>query len=210
MGLEVDPSVPLCVRCLASAQRDIADLELDYRDLGDALGVAGGGGGGRTTDRHSTPLRLEVDALMREIFWQLTVWEPAVREAARLGPESSGNVRMSWAVATALAVIVPRVDVLAALPLTWCYADGWSAGPVPRTGVDAVVALQALHRRARSMLGTSTLVMRLPGDCSACGSLALQRIAGSDTVSCAVCERSWAYDDYRRYVRLILAAASKK
>ncbi len=205
----IDPKRPLCTPCLDRAARSIRSLVDDYRDL--ALDV------GRQSSSSmqpivsgsadlSTPIRLGVDALAREIHWTLTVWEPAVRESARLPPEKTSNVRIGWAVATAVSVIAPRVDVLAALPLTCGYADGLDAGPVERDGVYAVGQLVGLHRRARAVLGVTRLVTRLPGECSGCNAMALQREDGSDHVDCGRCRRSWTWDDYRRYVLLTLAA----
>jgi ribosomal protein L37AE/L43A len=102
-------------------------------------------------------------------------------------------------------VIAPRVRVLANVPLTWGFADGFAAGLVERDGVYAVASLRLLHRRARTTLGLSRLVVRLPGECSGCGASALERENGSETVSCSHCGRRWTGDDYRRYVGLVLS-----
>lgn len=198
---------PLCPACVDAAGRDIGRLSWDYLDLAQRLP---GGSGASLTGRISgtpdamSPLELEVDALMAEIHWTLTVWEPPVREAARLPPERTHGVRDGWAVRAAVNVIGPRVDVLAALPPTWGFADGLDAGPVLRDGLHAVASLCRLHRRSRVALGLTRLTHVLPGDCSGCGAAALRRDDGSDTVWCALCHRSWTYDDYRRYVCLIL------
>jgi len=205
----IDPRRPLCESCLTSSTRDIRSLALDFRDL--SMNLARQGTAFRTSmvsesAELAVPMRLSVDELMREIAWQLQVWEPPVREAARLSPERTVGVRMGWAVAEAVAVIAPRVDVLAALPPTWGLAEGIDAGPVEHDGVWAVGALVGLHRRARSMLGLTRLITRLPGECSACGATALQRESGSETVQCAVCWEAWTHDDYRRYVGLVAAS----
>ena len=137
-------------------------------------------------------------------MWALTVWEPAVREADGLSPEIARGVRPGWAVANAVAVIAPRVPILHGLPPTACFADGLEAGPVERDGRYAVEQLRRLHRRARSILGITRLVFRLPGECSAsCVGWTLRRAAGSDTVWCASCNRRWTYDDYQKYVQLM-------
>lgn len=184
---------------------------LDYRDLEQWLPRGGGGMSTRIagTADPSTPMRLTVDELQRDIAWTLAVWEPPVREAARLSPERTVGVRPGWAVATAVDVIAPRVHLLAALPLTCGYADGLAAGPVERDGVYAVASLRALHRRAQSMLGLTRLVVRLPGGCSGCGATALERENGSDDVRCGHCGRRWSGEDYRRYVGLELAALAR-
>jgi len=199
---------PLCRDCLLVAERDVRGLVLDYRDLAQRLGRDGSTAMGTRVSGNSDPssmLALDVDELQRDILWTLTVWEPAVREAARLPPEPVGAVRPGWAVAAAAAVIAPRVDVLAALPLTWGYADGFAEGPVLRSGVDAIVSMSVLRRRARSKLGLTRLVHALPGECSRCGMWALRRDDGSDTVRCEQCDQRWTTDDYLRYVGMILS-----
>lgn len=196
----------LCRSCLVAAERDIWALKLDYRDLEQWLPRPLAGTGQRVggTADPGTPLRLPVDALQRDIAWALAVWEPVVRELGRLTPERCAGVRPGWAVSTAVNVIAPRVVVLANAPLTCGYADGLAGGLVERDGVYAVASLRELHRRARSMLGLSRLVVRLPGDCSGCGASALERENGSGSVTCANCARRWTDDDYRRYVGLLL------
>lgn len=204
---------PLCDPCLDVASRDINALVLDYRDLEQRL-PAGGSilstrVSGGATDA-STPLNLHVEELQAAIAWTLTAWEPPVREAARLPPERVDRVRSGWAVATAVRVIGPRVDVLAALPLTCGFADGLAAGPVERDGVDAVASLIGLHRRARSMLGLTTRVVRLPGACLDCGAAALERADGADAVGCAVCGQWRTGEEYRRYVAMAVGSVQDR
>jgi hypothetical protein len=205
---EADAPALLCEDCLRLAQRDIAALVWDYADLEGRIPA----GGGALTTRVSghrdppTPIDLGVDALQRAIAFTLTVWEPPVREAAGLSRERTRGVRPGWAVASAAAVIAPRVALLSALGPLSGYQDGWDAGPVERTGVDGIGALRRLHGRCRAVLGTTRLVHRLPGSCSGCGMEALSRVDGRDTVHCGACARRWTYDDYRRYVGLLLGA----
>lgn len=203
---------PLCPGCLRAAAADIAALPRDHADLTRELvpierGLSHVAAPG--ADDAGVPLALDVEALQRSIFWALTVWEPPVREAAGLSPERVGGVRDAWAVARAAAVIAPRTDVLAALGPTWGFADGLDAGPVARDGEHAVAQLRGLHRRARAVAGLTRLVYELPGECSRCGAAALRRTNGSDTVRCEVCERRWTYDDYQRYVGLMLVEVQR-
>lgn len=198
----------LCDGCLDAAARDVRALALDYRDLAQALPRSSNTAlSTRVTgsDEASTPLALHVDELQRMIHWTLTTWEPAVREAVRLGPERVHNVRPGWAVVTAVTIIAPRVDVLAGLPLTWGYADGLDAGPVERDGLYGLRSLRSLHARSSAVLGLTRLVHVVPGECSRCGLAALRRDDGSDTIRCDGCDCRWSVDDYRRYVGLVVA-----
>jgi hypothetical protein len=197
---------PLCPECLHRAAVDVAELPTDYADLGreltpDERGLRRRVGG---DDERPIPLALHVEALQRSIFWALTVWEPPVREAAGLSPERTRGVRDGWAVEAAAKVIAPRLPILAALGPTWGYADGLDAGPVERDGVDAVVTLRTLHRRARAVCGLTCRDIDLPGHCPGCGAAALLRRDGTETVRCGVCDDRRTYDDYRRYVGLML------
>ncbi len=201
-------AAPLCDECLRVAAADVAALRFDYDDLGRELAPAEQGMSRRVAcgdDDDTVPLALHIEALQRSIFWALTVWEPPVREAAGLTRERTRGVRDRWAVDTAVTVIAPRVVVLARLGPTWGYAEGLDAGPVARDGVWALSNLRALHRRARAACGVNRWTFTLPGECSRCGAAALLRRDGSDTVWCGACDQRWTYDDYRRYVGLMLA-----
>lgn len=196
----------LCEPCLRLAARDVRALVWDYRDLAQRIAAGGGAASTRSAPGPRIPIDLGVDALQRDIAHTLTVWEPPVREAAGLSPETTRGVRPGWAVATAVAVIAPRVALMSTLPASWCFQEGPEAPPALWDGLGGLEALRGLHWRARYALGVTRLVQRLPGECSACGLEALRRADGSDTVHCAGCGRRWTYDDYRRYVGLMLGA----
>lgn len=201
---------PLCASDLENASKDIARLPSDYDRLRAELVPADRGDPGviAADDDDNIPLALDIEALRRAIYWALTVWEPPVRERAGLPDCPSGPVRDRWAVHHAAAVIVPRTAILAALPGVWGYADGLDAGPVERDGLDAIRQLRHLHRHARYVAGITRRTLRLPGWCSRCGAPALSRRDGGDTVRCETCEQTWTYDDYRRYVGLMLVEAN--
>jgi hypothetical protein len=201
---------PLCSGCLGRGHADIAALPGDYAALAaqtiPARGAATiGRVSGGDTDA-PVPVALGVDAVQRDIVWTLTTWEPPVREAARLAGPPAGRVRDGWAVTTAAQVLAPRVQLLAALPAAWCYADGLDAGPVLRDGVYALDQFRALHERAQRMTGIGRPTRRQAGACSGCGAEALLRDDGSDTVRCNRCGRRWTADDYRNLVELLIVA----
>jgi hypothetical protein len=197
---------PFCAADLDLARRDVASLTADYHGLSTVLDGRSAGHGTRVSGSVDAGVLVDlgVDELMRDIHHCLTVWEPPVREVAGLPPERTRGVRHGFAVAVAVGVLAPRIAILAALPPVWGYADGLDAGPVCRDGVDAISSLRSLRRRCRHRLGLTTLINSLPGECSGCGAAALRRRDGSDTVRCDMCRQTSTYDEYRRYVGLIL------
>ncbi len=196
---------PICDGCADVAGRDVRALAVDFIDLAQIIGRTSGSAlGVRVSGTAERPLPIAegVDALQRLIVHELTTWEPAVRERADLSAEVTRGVRPGWAVATAVAVIGPRIHVLASVPPTW-VREGLAV--VERNGLEAVERLRGLHRRARGLLGLTRLVTRVPGDCSACGMWTLDRENGTEKVRCASCGAAWSADEYRRYVGLLVS-----
>jgi hypothetical protein len=201
-----EPGAALCRSCLDGASRDIGALTWDYARLESLLPSPARALRAPITGRREAPcpVDLGVDALQRAIHGTLTAWEPAVREAAGLPPERASGVRHGWAVAAAVDVMAPRTALISSLAAQWGFFDSPEGDPVFRDGCDALRTLRRLHWRAGSLLGGGRLVHRLPGECSGCGAGALRRADGSETVWCGICQRRWTWDDYRRYVSLIL------
>ena len=200
---------PICHWCADVAAADISQLPRDWLDLKQDVARRYGLSETKIARPHffgSEPLDLLVDELCSDIEWTLTVWEPPVREYARLGAEIVRAVRPGHAVQVAARVLSTHIRVLAGLPGTVGYADGLAAGPVLRTGREGVERLRALHAHAAGRLGLRRGVFQLPGDCSGCGGEStLRRFDGGDTVWCDVCRRRWTYGDYCRYVNLTIA-----
>lgn len=198
---------PLCRDCEYESEREIRLLPYDYVDLSQLIVRRGG-----TTETKIArpkpssipPIDVEIEALRAGIAWQLNVWEPHVRWSAGLPLRPSGPVRQGWRVQAATDVIAPRTQLLAALPDTWCYADGAEADPLFCTGAEAILRLRALHRRARAVAGLTRRIFTLPGDCPNCGGLALRRQDGADRVYCAVCRGQWPYEQYTRWVNVVV------
>lgn len=199
-----------CAGCETASAAVIGRLPFDYFDLMrhcERRHGARQAGIARQVPGSSPPIDLHIDALARSIAWTLTTWEPAVREAARLAPETTRAVRQGWAVSTAAAVLAAHVATLAGLRAVPCYADGPAVPPVTRDGLDAIAECHRLHQRTAAALGIAQVVIILPGLCSnGCNGSTLRRIAGAETVWCGSCNRRWTYDEYRTYVRLGIAA----
>lgn len=217
---------PLCRPCLTTTERDIRALPRDYADLEQQLPKSLGqwsDGQPRGGGDPPIPLRADVEALQRSIWWVTTVWAATLRTRERLSPPPTG-VRDYTAVSAAVAVLAPRVDRLAALGPTEridypaatdpevFHLDGEPHTSTTVTGVQAVLDLCWLHQRARSALGLTTPVHRLPGICPDChADEQLRRdVRGkhSDTVTCDACGTARPYDDYERYLRQILWGAA--
>jgi hypothetical protein len=79
----------LCEACLDAGTRAVRALPLDWRDveqlLPPSLGVWGDGQPGR--GEPPAPIRLDVEALQRAVWWLLTAWEEIVRDVEQLPAE---------------------------------------------------------------------------------------------------------------------------
>jgi hypothetical protein len=198
---------PLCGACLDAAGHDIPRLLYDYIDLeqlqaptlSQALNMQPSG-----KAAPPMPLKAAPEALQAEIAHVLTTWEEIVRDHCRLSPMP--NVRRGGPnVQRALEILTPRLDILANLLPTTVYPTGPADQPEDLFGWEAIHQMQALHQRARSMLGRTHRTTHLPGTCSTCG---LDQLHRDDPrwpedpcdVYCRECGTTWPHDDYQQYV----------
>jgi hypothetical protein len=223
LGGDVVSDASLCELCLSSAARDVGLLVHDYRDLEQLLpkplGVWDDGQPHASGKPGSVvPLRLDVEALQREIWWLSTAWAEVVGDRDRLADPPRG-VRDGFAVAWAARILAPRVRVLAQVPsvLMATYPRAGedetrfrSTTLVWVSGAQGVLDLVRAHSLARSVLGLTEPVYELPGRCQvrACGRPALRVKDGSDTVWCDHCGAVMTRDDYDRYGNLFLREAA--
>jgi hypothetical protein len=237
---------PLCETEVRVASRDVPLLLWDVldleqmipRSLSQALDGQPSGKPGPPV-----PLALAPEALQAEIVHVLTTWEAEVRAVCRLSAVPVRGVAAPWhttvtklspparvrpgaAVQRAVAVLAPRMDVLARVAPVTVYrtgADGDSfQTPVAEdvAGWEAVLHLSRLHARARSMLGRTRRTFLVPGSCSfpdpdgdpekCCGGALFRdepRFAEDPCdVYCGRCEKGrWTADQYDRYVGSMLA-----
>jgi len=220
---QLDPDeAPLCPWCLRVAERDVHALALDYRDLEQLLPPSIGqwhdGQPGSGADP-PVPLRLGVGALQEDIAWVLAAWADVVCDNQRLS-DPPVRVRPYTAVQVAVRILAPRLDVLARVrrAVLWSYpvcqahgswdSDGCARGPSERSGAAGVLDLGYLRARARTVLGLTRPVWRVPGICPDCrgDEVLCREVQGKDrdTVSCERCGESRPYADYERYVGQIL------
>lgn len=215
-------ATPLCDACITVGQRAAGQLLLDHRELAEHLprnatqatdGQPIGSGAAPPT-----PIRLDVDALQRTIWWVTTTWAEILTDREQLVGLSK-HTRESWAVAWACRILSPRIPTLARIP-TQQLADYPLANLdedvrhrsivlADLTGAQGVLDLIWLHNRARSWLGLTERVKHLPGRCQQrwCGRDELRQVEGADTVWCDHCGHSMPYTDYEAYGNVFLQGA---
>lgn len=208
----------ICPDCIRVGERAAAQLVLDYRDLAGLLaasisqnltGMPGGSSEG------SVPIRVDVEALQRAIWWVTTAWAEVLADLDRLAGLSK-RTRDGYAVQWACGILAPRVATLADLgdmemadyPLTTEDAAirHRSVALTIVSGAQAVLDLTWLHDRARGMLGLTEITRRLHGYCAnpRCGRPNLQQRNGSDTVNCGTCGTGETREDYDRRINVLL------
>ena len=195
---------PLCDICHDRAAADIGALPADVAEL-DNLTPTRGAPLTRVTGSHcpSLPMDLAADETRRAIVWTCGVWEPPVREAARLTPAPE-RVPPALLVARAARVFSANLSRFAALGPTWGYPDGPEAPCVQRDGLYGVSSLRALHRRAAWLVGIVRPAMHVPGWCRRCGAAALLQDVGSAEVTCGHCGRRITADRHHTDLSMVI------
>jgi hypothetical protein len=194
---------PLCDGCLTAAEPDIRGLVFDYLDLEQlhepAMSQAAKENTGGSRER-PVPVNAHAEALQAEIVHATAVWEYELRVAGRLSDPGTFQplwrttvydsinlehdtsvqlkARSGHLVQRAVGIIAPRLERLAAMPATVVCPAGVEDEPVAMFGWEAVHQLQALHQRARGMLGRTTRRFWIPGECWTCGAHPTQTTDG--------------------------------
>lgn len=192
----------LCETCAVHAVSDIAALLYDFVDLSQIVARHAARSEAkisRPKPESVPPLDMSVVALRDDIEGVLCRAEQELRRLHRLPLRTPRNARPGYNVDQALAIVLPRLEVLAGLePLP---PDAWP----PTTGAEMVSVLRQLHRRAHALLGRKDLTVALPGACPACHAMkTLSRRDGSDTVLCGSCGHAMTWDAYRKSVTLVV------
>ncbi|MBF6350341.1 hypothetical protein IU448_15140 [Nocardia flavorosea] len=198
-GAGVERAGTLCRSCEEHAFADIRQLADDYADLAQARTEPTRIGGGPKVSRSAelpVPIALIVDTLMTEID------EEAARWARRLPGDGSD-----------LAVISSHLGTLTDLPAqtvtVWIpHPDGGDdIGDIVLDGVDAVLRLAALHRRAEKLLGHDAVKdSRLTEACHVCGMCTLTVSLQTNLITCRMCKNVWHQDEFTRLNNPLMAA----
>lgn len=204
---------PLCDACLDTAGRDIARLLYDWYDLAQlqaptlsqALNMQPSG-----KAAPPMPLNGQAEALQAEIAHVLTTWEEIIRDVCQLSP--APHVRRAGPnVQRALEVLTPRLDALANHPAVTVHPTGPEDQPTDLEGWEAVHHLQALHHRARAMLGRTHRTRTVPGTCPTCHAALHRDDPRHQDDPCPVycsnqCGHQWTYDEYEQWTIGFLTA----
>lgn len=187
------------IRCLTFDYVDLSQLIARTEQPSDAK-IA------RPKPKSQPPIDLDVDDLRTRITETVWIWQQALRWASGLPALDNAPARDGWRVSVAVAALLPRVQLWADLPPVGAFHDGRDEPLTWVDGFNGIERLRQLHRQARMRAGLTPKNISLPGECPQCGTHALYRRDGTDAVSCGNCRGSWTYDDYSRYVRLMIVS----
>lgn len=190
VGALLTRSEGLCPACTARLERTVRQLPDDIGALDELIGDFGTTPGPhvRRTPELSINIRPGIEALRREIAWEIEFWAEA------LGMETPTACRLNARVARAAAWVEPRVAGM--LQLEPHERTAWTAQGEPirdargdrevveRTGLDGALKLLSLHQRVRQVTGRTVLVHRLTPCCPYCDQPTLIRRNGADQVEC--------------------------
>ncbi|WP_280265360.1 hypothetical protein [Nocardia wallacei] len=198
-GTGVERAGTLCRPCEEHAFADIRQLRDDWLLLAAARTDQTHTAGGPKVTRSAelpVPIRLAVDTLLALIT------EEAYRWAQRLPGEDDD-----------LTVIITHLGTLADLPAqtvtVWIpHPDGGDdIGETVMDGVDAVLRLSALHRRAVRVLGLDEAKdNRLREACHVCGLHTLSASVRTNLIRCHACRNVWDQDEFARLNNPMVAA----
>ena len=198
-GAGVERAGSLCRPCEEHAFADIRQLSDDYDALAAARAeptrIAGGPKVAHSAEL-PVPIPLVVDALMTEIIEETTRW------ARRLPGEGESFTALCSCLGT-------LVDLPAQMVTVWVpHPDGGDDfGEMTLDGVDAVLRLSSLHRRAVKLLGQDEVKdSRLTEPCHVCGMCTLTVSLQTNLITCRMCHNVWHQDEFTRLNNPLVAA----
>lgn len=197
----------LCPGCTEASKSDLNLLRYDYVDLSQLIPLPDVRGEAgrifRPKPESKAPIDVSVFTLRGDVAW-------FVRQAAEVLRWHSGTrlanpmpVREGYQLDTDVRYLIPRVDNLAGLPK---FKIHWLPEDEERSeldGVELVLHIRRLHKRARKVCGTLPRLITVPGDCGPCGTPSLRR--NSDDAAkiwCTHCKNTLTRDEYENRLRL--------
>lgn len=212
-----DGLCPTCERVVCSA---IASLPRDWVRCQTLIGAekSGWNSGEMVSGSRElkVPIRVYVEALMRDIGDELAFWAAIVEpDAPVLLPRSPRSVEQRpGVVVDRAAAVLERYRPFwgASTAAGWHWQPVWTAEGEPAIGEDglwlmtAVDALSGalrmltLHERAQSFAGLTEVVTPKPIPCPRCETLTLVHRNGTDGISCVRCDSRWPLAEYEALV----------
>ncbi|RZT87480.1 hypothetical protein EV383_4405 [Pseudonocardia sediminis] len=241
VGVPINTDRGLCTICTQTVRNEIPHLAADWRELATLIAAGGDTTGEVVSSSRDlpVPIRLSVEALMRDIDVETTLWAEQVAEA--LGQdwdiEAAWTSRARIRVERAVSVLTNTTDTLTQLPAidrdvyrggervrVWrpdpeggdvlsTGATGWHEYTYwAQDGLDAALRMLDLHDRTRILAGRGELVHKLPAPCPnpRCGRLTLVRPNGKDHVECETCHERWAEEDYKRLTDILASDENRR
>lgn len=204
----------LCDGCLSRVHRAIEGAANDVIELSELIGDSSQHvGEGRRTRDLPTPIRLGVEALRREIDFEVQYWAILVAEecGAEIGLDRR---RLNDRVAHAASFLVHRVDKL--LTMGPQEREAWTSDGEATSGVRIYTGLQGalrmidLHNRVVRVAGRTDLVHRLTPACPYCDHKTLVRANGSSMVECENCHKQINERHYNWFVDAVIREEERR
>lgn len=217
---------PFCDRDREHLITTIQDLPTKYARL--YLDLPRSGGAGEKVSGSKTPpvpLRVDVEALMRDMVHTAVTWQEIV--AAVAGLTEPGRKRQGRALGDACRALAAHVDALLSLD-PWPVARyipihqaanlptgttgqvfphaGYAVAVLELDGAQAALELLDLHARCRSMLGLTRRRDLLSVPCHKCGHVAIYRDETSDGLQdeahCGHCRQTYTGQQWKLLQRV--------
>jgi len=149
-----------------------------------------------TRDERKVPLKLNVEALMREIVDVAVSWHEHVADVT-----TNASQRPGVLLNAAVKDLVIKIPTLARLENTTVVRDG---ALVDMSGVQACLELLRLRARARKVLGIEQYIETREAPCPSCGAYALTRASGESDSRCEECARCVSEKEYDQWCKELL------